>query len=36
MVDRLQQRQKDGVIRKEVDVEALARVIHGMRGSSTA
>jgi TetR/AcrR family transcriptional regulator len=30
MVDRLQQWQKDGVVRKEVDVEALARVIHCM------
>ena len=30
MVDRLQQWQRDGVIRKEVDVEALARVIHCM------
>jgi AcrR family transcriptional regulator len=30
MVDRLQQWQKDGVIRKEVDVETLARVIHCM------
>jgi len=30
MVERLQQWQKDGVIRKEVDIEALARVIHCM------